>query len=217
MSQAASPEHWPPKRKQLLDWFRQEAPSLACGYEGALRLLEEKPFPGRIHFISHVVRDIANILPEILRPKSKAGKVQYHQYFDKFEKEWPNIEATGGNEDSLNQNISIDYELARKIDTLVTKHRERRSLPSNPELLLQILKQLANDNISINLRLVKDFENLIDWFQKKAHLQAKMLSPVDEAELQHKFRTFENILLSFVGEFFTRTAELDAILHQANQ
>jgi hypothetical protein len=39
----------------------------------------------------------------------------------------------------------------------------------------------------------------------------------EEAELQARFDSFEGILHSFVGDFFTGARELDEILLQANQ
>ena len=62
----AGVEIWTPIRQSLLNWLKREAPSLADAYEGAVRLLHMPGFPGKVHFVSHVVRDIYNTLPRVL-------------------------------------------------------------------------------------------------------------------------------------------------------
>jgi len=51
---------------------------------------------------------------------------------------------------------------------------------------------------------------------QRTHLQATSAPSVDEAELQSKFGAFEGMLHSFVGDFFTGTAEIDEILRKTN-
>ncbi len=50
------------------------------------------------------------------------------------------------------------------------------------------------------------------------HLRTKAVA-VDEAELQQRFKDFEEILHSFIfmSRFFPKVRELDDILQQANQ
>ena len=62
---------WSPKRLELLRWFQENAQPLAAAYEGAVRLLYDEDFPGRIHFVSHAVRDIADRLVFVLDQQSR--------------------------------------------------------------------------------------------------------------------------------------------------
>ncbi len=85
--------NWPQKRHELLKWFSSNAKPLAEAYEGAIRLLNEGDFPGRIHFIAHAVRDIADRLVFVLDPQLKGRRVQYEQEMDGIEKLWPELQT----------------------------------------------------------------------------------------------------------------------------
>ena len=58
-------------------------------------MLGEHSFPGRIHFIAHAVRDIADRLITVLDPQVDAKRVQYENELDRIEKHWPTIDAIG--------------------------------------------------------------------------------------------------------------------------
>jgi hypothetical protein len=219
MRSLSEPKQWPPKRTELLNWFRVNAEPLAEAYEGAVRLLEEGSFPGRVHFIAHVVRDIADRLPYVLDPQLKGHRIQYENVMDEIEKLWPRLrtvkEAT--NRPVAEEKVAIDYILASKIDSLVKAHRERREQPSSSELLFQFLMRQEPSHVEVNRRLVSDFKKMRDWFMQITHLRRDRSLEVDENELQSQFRSFEAMLHSFVGNFFTGIAELDEILQQANR
>jgi len=209
---------WPPPRRELLAWFHRNAESLAEPYEGAIRLLGDRAFPGRIHFIAHAVRDIANRLVDVLDPKSKRKRVQYECELDRIEKLWPGLQlVTDANVQAApQQRIAIDFPVASMIDALVNAHRKKKQKPSNRQQLLRILMEKQPTKASLNQRLVSEFENLCKWFDSWAHLRAEKTA-VDEDELLTKFAKFEGILHSFVGDFFTGIAGLDEILQQANE
>ena len=216
---SSSPENWPQKRLQLLNWFRRNAEPLADAYEGAIRLLHDKCFPGRLHFVAHAVRDIADRLPFVLDPQLESNRVQYEDQMDGIEKLWPKIQViTGaGKEPNTHDTLVIDYELASRIDSLVQAHRKRRQRPSNHELLLRVFMRNEPTRASVNQRLVRAFKEMRDWFMKFAHVRHSKGPAVNEDELQTQFSKFEGMLYSFVGDFFTGIAELDDILQQANE
>jgi len=211
--------NWSPKRRQLLNWFRSNAAPLAEAYEGAIRLLDEEEFPGRIHFIAHAVRDIADRLVFVLDPQLKGSRVQYDNDMDKIEKLWPQFQTIqGSNEETVAQDtVHIDCKVASMIDTLVRSHRERRQHPSNYELLFRFLMRQEPTKAQVNQRVVSDFKKMRKWFMRITHLRGKKAPEIDENELRTQFNNFEGMLYSFVGEFFTGAAELDEILQQANQ
>ncbi|MCX5645818.1 MAG: hypothetical protein NTZ17_14245 [Phycisphaerae bacterium] len=182
-------------------------------------MLEQEDFPGRVHFISHAVRDIADRLVFVLDPQLEGGRVQYENEMDKIEKLWPKLqtieETTGG--PAAQDAVRIDYGLALRIDSLVGAHRKRRQRPSNSELLFQYLMRQEPSRAEVSQRLVSDFKKMRDWFMDLTHLRRDKTPTVDEYELRAQFSKFEGVLHSFVGDFFTGTAELDEILQQANQ
>jgi len=209
----------PPRRRELLNWFRCSAAPLADAYEGAVRLLQQEDFPGRVHFISHAVRDIADRLVFVLDPQLEGGRVQYENEMDEIEKLWPKLQTIQGTAGgpAAQDAVPIDYRLALRIDSLVGAHRKRRQRPSNSELLFRYLMRQEPSLAEVNQRLVSDFRKMQKWFMKLTHLRKGEAPKVDENELQTQFSKFEGMLHSFVGDFFTGTAELDEILQQANQ
>lgn len=202
-----------------MNWFREHAQPLADAYEGALRLLNDGDFPGRVHFISHAVRDIADRLVFVLDPQQESNRVQYENEMDWIEDKWPDIQNVGAMNDgeATTETVTVHYELAVRIDSLVKSHRDRRQRPSNYELLFRYLIRNEPNQAEVNRRLVSDFKKMRNWFMKLAHLRDKAAPEVKEDELQSQFNKFEGMLHSFVGDFFTGTAEIDDILRQANR
>ena len=215
----SGPVNWSPKRSELLNWFRNHAVPLAEAYEGAVRLLDDRYFPGRVHFIAHAVRDIADRLVFVLDPQLTPSRVQYENEMDRIDKFWPRLqtirETIAGT--PTQDTVTIDYNLARMIDSLVAAHRERRQRSSNYELLFRYLMRNEPTRADVNQRLVSDFQRMRGWFMSLTHLRDKKAPELDEDELQTQFGKFEGMLHSFVGDFFTGTADIDEILRQANQ
>ena len=181
-------------------------------------MLDDSRFPGRLHFIAHAVRDIADRLVFVLDPQLDGERVQYENKLDDFEKLWPVIESIEEGDDAVAKGeVHIAYELAIKIDSLIRDHRERRRRRSHFELLFRHLMQNEPAHAEANQRLAADFKAMRDWFMGFAHLRSDGPPVVAEDELQRQFNKFETMLHSFVGDFFTGTAELDEILQQANQ
>jgi len=182
-------------------------------------MIDDVDFPGRVHFIAHAIRDISDRLIYVLDTQLEEQRVEYHYELDKISKQWPEINPIKySNGDSTeHENILIRYNVASMIDTLVKAHRQSRQRPSNSELLFQYLMRKEPLEAEVNRQLVKDFERLKDWFMKYAHLRRKDPPKVDESELQTKFKIFEAMIHSFVGNFFTGKKKIDEILQKANQ
>ncbi len=217
MAHARSESSWPQSRIELLHWFRQQAPSVADAYRGAVKLLEDVAFPGRLHFIAHAVRDISDRLVFILDPQQAPSRVHYESHLDKIARDWPMGDGfcqSGG--PPVVETYPIPVKVARRIDVLVGEHRLRRSRPSAHKILFEILARAEAPGADVNERIVKAFQDVREWFMDRAHLRTDGVPAVDEAELRRQFEAFENILHSFVGSFFTGTKELDAILQSAN-
>jgi hypothetical protein len=209
--------HWSAKRRELLNWFRENAAPLAEAYEGAVRMLLDERFPVRIHFISHAVRDISDRLPYILDPQKPASHVQYAQHLAKIEPLWrlPQATAVDG-QMTETDSVAIGSRVALLIDRLVDEHRKRGERVSHYERLFRYLMRNEPSSVHVNERLAQDFKKVREWFMDLTHLRATSAPSVDESELKAKFGAFEGMLHSFVGDFFTGTAELDEILRQAN-
>ena len=57
---------WTPDRAELYRWLEQKASPLAPVYLGALRILMDESFPGRVHFVAHAIREIRNRIRDAL-------------------------------------------------------------------------------------------------------------------------------------------------------
>jgi len=205
-------------RRELLRWFHTQAPALAPAYEGALRMIEDAGFPGRVYFIAHAVRDIADRLVYALDHQLEGNRVQYENEMEVIASKWPSIDSTDAFDADLDaeDTVVIPVQLAKPIDGLVRAHRERRQRPSNYELLFRFLMRNEPSRPRVNERLVADFKKTRGWFMDRAHIRRKKPPQVDENELRSQFTKFEKMLHSFVGSFFTGTRQLDDILQAAN-
>ena len=206
-------------RKQLLVWFRKEALPLADAYAGALYLLADREFPGRVHFIAHAVRDIADRLVFVLDPQLNGSRVDYESALDVIAKEWPDMTgvANGAGIEPSPGAVQLDFRLAVRVDRLVRTHRERRQRPSRFELLFRHLMRNEVHHAALNQRLVDDFKRVRQSFMAVTHLRTDAAPHLKEEELQQNFNRFETILHSFVGDFFTGQKALDDILQRANE
>ncbi len=176
-------------------------------------------FPGRVHFVAHAVRDMADRLVDVLDPQTKGSRVQYENEMDVIVKDWPTMEPMDGSEagPGVEESLAIPIQVARRIDRLVRAHRDRRKRPTQYELLFRFLMRNEPLHARLNERLVRDFQNTRKWFMDLTHLRSGKPPQVDEGEFLSYFNKFEAMLHSFVGKFFTGTRELDAILHKANE
>ena len=215
------PGNWSRKRTELLKWFRVNAKSLADSYEGAVKMLEDRSFPGRVHFIGHAVRDIADRLGAALELGLEGGKisrVQHEKHLDPIAKDWPELQTINEHDEDgvVQDRISIEYNLAIKIDSLVSDHRARRKRRSNSEHLFRYLMRKEPTKTDVNMRLVSALEEVRGWFMEHTHFRADKAPVNVESELQSQFRKFEEMLYSFVGNFFTIVEEIDEILRESN-
>ncbi len=212
--------HWTSARLELLSWFGQKAPSIAPAYEGAVRLLYTPDFPGRIHFVCHVVRDIYNVLPQILDGVTRvsAGEA-YPPILAKLQQHWPSVGTSFVESDSasIQDIVPISRITYKIVDKLVRKSRDITSQKTTGESLSRILcRENPTEDVHIPLRLIEGFDTARKWFVSRAHLVHTIEKlPADDGLLE-QFEAFEKTLFSFVGQYFSGTRELDDILQQAN-
>src|SRR6266851_7372212 len=83
-------------RREVLDWFEKNAPSLGQLYEASLRMLEDVNFRGRGYLICHAVREICNRLPGIVATLPNEGTLNYPERVQEL---MSSFEAAGLRED----------------------------------------------------------------------------------------------------------------------
>lgn len=209
-----------PRRQELFSWFKRNAPSLCKPYEAAVRLLDSPDFPARVHLMGHLVRDIANRLPDILEGTT-SNRVEYASKMDSIARLWqkhfhpkadysqvpasPDISAKG-----------LPSKIFEKLDDLIADHRDSRERPNRQERLFLSGITPEVDSLEILRPQIKQFEKICEWFMGKTHLPNKVKDPTPEDELRRKFENFEQVILGIKGQFFTNIGELDEILQDTN-
>lgn len=221
------PAIWISKRRDLLDWFRREAPSLASAYEAAVLLIDMPAFPARVHLVCHVVRDIYSKLPEILDGefrRTNAGEV-YRSSVDEVEAHWKSssrslLQPDGSPASALKtaDKVVVLAAAAKSVDNLLEKHRALKDQPRSAEVLVRALyRRFAESGLNPPARLAQAFEDERRWFMQRAHLVIDTTKVPTDVGLVKHFTSFERALYSLVGQYFSGKKEIDAIIEQANQ
>lgn len=220
------PSYWTPKRRELLEWLNDRAPSLAELYQGAVQLLyEDPPLPGRSRFIAHAVREIRNRLPDVIAGV-RSKPLQYKNRLDVIAKEWkrsnlPLDEAvpitTAMADSELSEGISVPPRVFRKIASLVRDHIETRERPEEAARRLFTALAPENEDFIDQLRpIVIRWRNVTEWFVSYAHDSGRIDKEIIDDKFIKNFEFFENMLGSLIREFFAIREEVDEVLEEAN-
>ncbi len=214
----AEPNIWTPQRSQLREWFRLNAPSLLCLYEGCVKLLYEKSNPARHHFIATAVRDIINILPQAIGAGRIGRGLDYRQHVEKIVKHWPATSLVDGEESEKSGTIAVPARAYVATEELVNAHCNHPVQRTRTAHLLRALieRKSLDSNVPID-RLVDAVRDVHTWFRQWDHASDKAREPPTDSEIQKQFASLEQALHVIVGQFFFGTDELDAILKATNE
>lgn len=219
------PECLTSQRLELLGWLKRNAPSLAELYEGAVRLIFDKEFPGRFRLIAHAIREIRNRLPDEIAGLKGGRRVEYTGRMDEIAKIWEEegigfeipISIDEGENKGLSQSVGISRHLFRKIATLVKDHVETREKSLDKAIRFFITLNPTNKSAQNTIRpIALQWIETTNWFVKNTHDCGKVDADYEETEMLFRFELFERTLSSLVGEFFKTTDELDEILEETN-
>lgn len=82
------------QRQELARWLHERVPSFEQRYLGALQLLNMRDFPGRVHLVCHIVRDIYRRLrlgnPGTVKPPGRTQFRLKHEYSKRWFASGPN-------------------------------------------------------------------------------------------------------------------------------
>ena len=212
-------DDWTRTRQELVRWMEDRAPSFAEGYMGAVRLLHMPTFPGRVHFICHVVRDIYRHLPTTVGMKSKPRPVEVFpgmvmKLVDCWNRFPPRSTGSGRN----GSDVSISPQVHSYIVKIVKKSEELSKQPRvGTQLAIALFRSLdRREDDFIEPWIIDAFDREYDFFVKRAHLATHVDKvPSDDGLLEH-FEAFERAFHSLVGPYFSGKDELDAILQDTN-
>lgn len=205
---------------ELVQWFKDRAPVFVPGYIGAIRLLHEPSYSGRLHFVCHAIRDIYRFLPgelgirsgprqsEVLPQLARDLAKYWHQQpeplrSDKYSRGQPNEYP------SVTVRVHDQIRLiAEKCDELKPEKRVGSTLA-----IALFKSQKRRDDAPIPPRIIRAFDEEYDWFMERAHLN-KVIDTEDG--LRQHVESFERAMHALVCSYFSGRDELDAILQQAN-
>lgn len=211
------------KRIEIRSWFNRHAPHLGELYEGALKIISEKNFPGHAIFIAHAVREIKNRLPDIILD------IEY-SYFD-WKKELSELMSTWesagplinqfSEKENLHDNsgfentIQIPSNIYNKIYQILYKFE--KSNETYEEKIFHLFVKISNiKNTEQILRpTVLHLKKVTKYFEGIVHL-GNTYKQINEEEFLKNFEYFENTLSILQGYFFRATKELDEILEETN-
>jgi len=212
--------HWTPQRRELVQWFRDRAPSFAEAYIGAVELLHTPAFPARVHFVCHAVRDIYRYLPAALGVKvtSRPGEV-FPNMVKELTKRWT---AFPPSRLSDPQGAELGYSLAPHVyeyaEEIVDRSRAMGGQPTvGAQLAIALFRSLDRpDEEFIPPWIIESFGAEYDFFVKRAHLAQSADKVPSDVGLTENFEAFERAFHSLVGPYFSGKEELDAILQDTN-
>jgi hypothetical protein len=211
---------WTDRRLAILEWLESAAPSLAELYQGAVQLLDDPGFAGRLRFIAHGVRDVRNRLPDVVAGFERPARFEWKNRLDAFAKIWkPDgpgaLLAESHSVDSTTE-IHVKVRVVREVDLLVRDFTASRETVE--AAAVRLFQALAPENEAApeDLRpVIRQWLKVTDWFLRNVH-DPGVPADVDEDELVHNFELFESGLASLIEAFYKPVDDLDDILEEAN-
>lgn len=211
--------HWTTLRLELHRWFEDRAPSLAEGYEGAVELLHAPQFPGRIHFICHVVRDIYRLLPAALgsKPATRPAEVLPNLAFE-LAKAWADFPPPARLPEHPTDSQIVTPQVFCRAERIVLRCATfSDGATFGRDLALALHRSLDPSRAgTLSPLVINAFNDEYGYFVKRAHLATSVDSQPDVDGLVDHFEAFERSFHSFVGPYFSGKEELDAILQSTN-
>jgi len=218
--------HWFKQRLDISSWFQRNAPPLGELYAGAVKIISDASFPGRVRFVSHAVREIRNRLPDIISGTTTRPYLQYKNRLDKISEQWQKAGfpldgsrpiSLSASEKSLSDSIAVPIVLYDSLSALIRDHNDVRERPAEKATRLFVKNSNENAPSMDTLRPVVDqWLDVTEWFMKKTHESSFEKSGIEAEELESKFELFETTLGALLRGFFTTVEELDEILEEAN-
>lgn len=217
---------WTRRRLEIARWLGDKAPSLLDVYRGAVLMASDPAFPGRLHYVGHAVRDIANRLPEIISG-TRGEYLDYKSRFDELVAAWqrsgyPLDGRLPGLEEETEPtvrgpDILVNRGLLLQVSQLVADHERTRERPiaAARRLFESLVPELTGNPAQAD-PVVRQWVTTNRWFMKVTHLGVKPRPEADGQELLPRLERFEQGLYTLIAPFFETIEDLDEILGEAN-
>ncbi len=194
---------------------------IAEAYAGAVRLLGTPDMPARRHMLAHLVRDIAEGLPDVVAGTSKElRRSNTTPLLDKLAPEWrqdvPSTFTLAPTDSALSLTTPVPTKLVKQVEGLITEH-ERGKL-NRRDKYARLMEALRPGSLALRPVLepvIREWVDLVRWFQEQTHVRREPAATVGndpEAELQRRFENFEYCLRGLLDGHFEVVKEIDEIL-----
>ena len=180
-------------RRRILEWLKANAPALAPVYDGAVRMIQEPEFPGRVHFVAHAIREIMNRLPDAIDNGRKSShRTDYIELVNPIDNCWkkgkpPTADCCKTVEDLLREHQATD-----------TKNREKAR---------KLYRTLTQSEPSP--QTIKTWMQTRKLSEKRVHVRNKPMDLNDEKEIIKTFEELERILQLLLSTPYEDTDELE--------
>jgi hypothetical protein len=215
---SVEPVIWTPVRTRLREWFRHNAPSLQCVYEGAVHLIHVHPLPGRHLFIAVAIREIIDKLPYIIGKDIIGERLNYSKLVNLIADNWiEHVDDDAQQEAEPVGDISISSEAFIEVDKLIRAHRKHPvQRDRNKKLLQELMSRKSLDGSMPMDRLEDAINESHEWAVPWMHARTEVYDLPADDEVVNQFLEFERTLHFVVGQFFVESTELDEILQATN-
>ena len=206
------------RQKRIINWLKEVETELGELYEGALRMIKNRSFPGRERLICHAMREIRNRLPNAVAGKNAVELLIYQEEVTPIAKAWDKAGLEGVYEKQSTKASNepgkfVPRDVLVLVNKLVKKHREVKNRKEENARRLLISIEPENEQMRSSLTpVVEKWIDVTEWFVERAHVG----KAVDEDELVAHFETFEVVLGTFARHFYEGFEEIEQLVEKAN-
>jgi len=187
---------WTPERRKLQQWFQENAPRLEDPYVAAVRLLSDRDFPARPHLIGHLVREIANGLPEAVTGR-RVRRFDTTKALDELAAEWPDGIARAPSfsvaASTPPPEVAVPAPLVNRVSGLVRDHTAvKETARDQTAALIDALRPGSRDLRVVLEPVLREWARVVAWFVSQTHLpRGAKAQDVDGLELERQFHRFQ--------------------------
>jgi len=212
--------YWTPHRRELAQWFKDQAPSFLEGYIGAVKLLHTPAFPARVNFICHAVRDVYRWLPASLGEKSlpRPGEV-FPNMVVKLRGQWKKFPPKQTETADIERtDFMVSSQVYDCVKDIVKKSHDIVEQPTvGKQLAIALFRSLdRRKDEFIYPWIIDSFNTEYKFFMGRAHFPTSIDKVLSDDGLIEHFESFERSFHSLIGPYFSGKEELDAILQDTN-
>ena len=212
---------WTVERIRLHGWLLEKAGHLAPTYLGALQMVMNESFPGRVHFVAHAIREIRNRLPNAIAGVENRGPT-YEALASKLRTAWKeagfpsdgSVPLSARAEPSVSgPGHEVSVGLIGAAGELVAANA--RSSGNRERQARRLLREIWETDPPPYV--VDRWFHRNDWIRRYMHLDDKPHVQEAEVEVTEVFESFETALIAIANRSYENLEALDEILASANR